>query len=406
MKVVFVVGLKGGIGKSLVTSQLAYALSRQHISVGIIDADIPSPNIGEFFDVENTEITADNQIVTKRTPNNMIQIFSMSGMITDNSVSMNEEKYIELVMDVVERGDWSAEYLLIDMPAGASSIMKSLTEIFQDQLLGNIIVVQPAHIHDAERVMRWHEINDIHVIGLVENMSEFVCTQCHSTYKLFGESNVEELAKKYNTELLGVIPLSMAVRGAVRERTMVGGPISDVFDHIADIVLEARPQRPGFLSNIMEKGKDLVKSKIIEAFTNMLLVANKEVPIADIQQRSGYVGGRDIKILIGNDDMTETLQEMDIVLRDGQIRRIADGAEPKLTINIKAKALAGALLGYIKYEDRKIEYNLLDAYLNEDLTLKGEAGDGITALKFINETWKQVQVRDNGRVSKVLEMIM
>lgn len=407
MKVIQVLAVKGGVGKSLTSCNLAYALARLGKKVGIIDADIASPSVSEFFKIEDIPVDQDQNLRTQRTANGLIQLFSMAAFAGDESISMEEHRYVELLLDVVDRGDWDCEYMIIDMPAGNSDLMKTVTAIFENDLLGNVVVVQPAHLKTAERIMRWHEINGINVVGMVENMSEFQCPNCNENFKIFGDGDVEALAKKYNTKIIGTIPLSMGVRGAVRDKTSIGGLIGQTFDKIAKLLTTLEPVRPGFMATIMSKGKDLVKKHVTKALLEMLELANKEVPIGTVQKESGYRGGRDIMITIYDDTFTDVLETVCIVLENGQIMLVnKDEANPELKIAIKAKALAGALLGYIKYGNRKIRYTLLDAYLNQDLYTEGQDGDALTTLKFVKDTWQQVQVKENGRITKALEVIM
>lgn len=365
-----------------------------------------SPSISEFFKLAEMTIDQKHDLKTIRTANGNIQLFSMGALANDESISMQEEKYVELLMDVIEHGDWDCEYLILDLPAGSSDLLKAVTMIFEKELLGNLVVLQPAHLIAADRLLRWHEINGINVIGIIENMSGFECPECHKTYQIFGEGTANDLAKKYNVPILGVLPLSMGVRGAVKEKTSIGGPIGLTFDKIAKQLLTLKPQTPGFIQGIMAKGKDLVKVQVVNAFVSMLKIANKEISITQIQHDAGYKGGRDIAITIFDDDFVEPLQTIYLILEGGKLKLIPEGAEPQLTINIKARALAGAMLGYIKYGNRKVRYNLLDAYLNGDMITKGKEGDALTVLKFITETWQQVQQVENGRVTKALELIL
>ena len=407
MKVVFATGGKGGVGKSMVSVNLAYALVRSGKKVGILDADIPSPNIAEFFKIKDMSVSQKHEIETVKLYDGKMQIFSMGGMATNQSISMRESDYANLIRDVVKHGDWDCDILIVDLPAGSSEVMKSVTAIFADTIVGNIVVSSPAHTRDASRVLRWHEINGVRVLGVIENMSYFECHDCKKKYKIFGESNIADIVKKHHAKLLGSIPISLDVRKSIVEQQGTDGQIGKIFDKIAKLVIATKPQRPGFLTSILKKGKGTVQVVIIKAFIQMLKIANTEVNIGNIQEQQGYVGGRDIRINIMDDELKKTIQTINLILKEKQLRILKRESHPKVIIGIKAKALADSLLGYRKtsYGD-KVGYTLFDAYLNQDCVVSGEEGDSLVSLKFIKETWEQVQQRENGRVTKMLEKIL
>lgn len=407
MKVLFSTGLKGGIGKSMVSSFTAQALLKQGKQVGILDADIPSPNISDFFDMKSINVNQDHKLETIKLNDGKLQIFSMGGLITNETISMDEHAYADLVRDVVRFGDWNCDVMIVDLPAGSSSTMKAVTAIFANNMIGNIIVVSPAHTKDAERVLRWHQINDVPILGIVENMSYFECEDCKKKYHIFGEADTTALANKYKTKVIARIPLSMDVRTAFNKKKPIHGPIAKSFENIANLIEHAEPKRPGFLKTVVQKGKEKYKDIVIKAFISMLKIANTEVPIADISAQHGYHGGRDIRLNIMDNNLEHTYQTIDLILKNGALRIINGNAQPKVVIGIKMKALAGSLVGYINGSNGdKIPYTLLDAYLNQDCVVYGEQGDSLTSLKFMKETWAQVQAKENGRISKMLKAVV
>ena len=181
-KVFGVVSGKGGVGKSMVTSQLAVTLHRRGYKVGVMDADITGPSIPQAFGVHDKAVG---------TQTALYPCVSHSG--------------IEVMFwtDVA----WDVDYLFVDMPPGTGDVPLS---VFQSIALDGIIVVtSPQELVSmvVEKAVKMAEKMDVPIVGVVENMSYVACPDCGKKIYLFGEGKSEEAAKRHSLPLLAQMPI-------------------------------------------------------------------------------------------------------------------------------------------------------------------------------------------------------
>ena len=211
-KVIGVVSGKGGVGKSFVTASLAAQMRKKGYSVGILDADITGPSIPKMFGVHGPAVGND------------------MGMYPIEAEDGTKIMSINLLMDdeeapVVWRGPviagtvkqfWSdvvwgdLDYLFVDMPPGTGDV--PLTVFQSLPVDGIVIVTSPQELVQMIVKKAFHMANMMHipVLGLVENFSYLKCPDCGKKIALFGESNIDEVAAKEGTRVLGKLPLDPA----------------------------------------------------------------------------------------------------------------------------------------------------------------------------------------------------
>ena len=211
-KAIGVVSGKGGVGKSFVTASLAAQMRRKGYSVGILDADITGPSIPKMFGVHGPAVGND------------------MGMYPIEAEDGTKIMSINLLMDdeeapVVWRGPviagtvkqfWSdvvwgdLDYLFVDMPPGTGDV--PLTVFQSLPVDGIVIVTSPQELVQMIVKKAFHMANMMHipVLGLVENFSYLKCPDCGKKIALFGESNIDEVAAKEGTRVLGKLPLDPA----------------------------------------------------------------------------------------------------------------------------------------------------------------------------------------------------
>lgn len=208
-KVYGVVSGKGGVGKSMVTSQLAVAMRREGYNVAVLDADITGPSIPKAFGVHaRAEGTADAIIpVQSRTG---IQLMSVNLLLENETDPVIWRGPV--IGGVVQQfwGDvlWQdVDYMFVDMPPGTGDVALNVFQTLPVD--GVIIVASPQELVSmvVEKAVKMAQMMNIPVIGLVENMSYIACPDCGKKIYLFGEGKTEEAAAKYGLPVLAKMPI-------------------------------------------------------------------------------------------------------------------------------------------------------------------------------------------------------
>ncbi|MBR4237339.1 Mrp/NBP35 family ATP-binding protein [bacterium] len=208
-KVIGVVSGKGGVGKSLVTSLLAVELNKKGYNVGILDADITGPSIPKAFGLKGMVKGSEIGIMPALTRDN-IKVISTNLLLEDTSdpvvwrgpiiAGTVQQFYTDVVWDKID-------VLLVDMPPGTGDV--PLT-VFQSLPVDGIVVVaSPQELVSmiVEKALKMAKLMNISVLGLVENMSYFHCPDNNKDYKIFGDSHIDEIAKKHNLNVVAKLPI-------------------------------------------------------------------------------------------------------------------------------------------------------------------------------------------------------
>ena len=210
-RVVAVLSGKGGVGKSFVTSVLAVELAKKGYKVGILDADITGPSIPKAFGITAKAYGEDGLIYP---------IDSMLGikLISANMLLDDESEPIvwrgvllgNLVRQFYEDVLWEdLDYLLIDMPPGTGDIALTTFQVLPVDDL--VIVTSPQDLVSlvVTKAIKMARMMNINVLGVVENMSYVKCPKCEEQIKVFGDSHLEEFAKKLDFKILGKLPIDV-----------------------------------------------------------------------------------------------------------------------------------------------------------------------------------------------------
>ncbi len=214
---------KGGVGKSTTTVNLALALAAEGARVGILDADIYGPSQGMMLGVAEGERpeTAEEKYF-KPIVRHGLQSMSMSYLVDENTPMVWRGPMVSGAMQqLLNQTLWQdLDYLLIDMPPGTGDIQLTLAQ--RVPVSAAVIVTTPQDIAllDAKKGIEMFRKVDIPVLGVVENMSVHICSNCGHEEALFGADGGERIAEQYETELLGQLPLALTIR----EQTDAGSP--------------------------------------------------------------------------------------------------------------------------------------------------------------------------------------
>lgn len=262
-KIVAVASGKGGVGKSTVTANLALALAAEGQRVGVLDADIYGPSQGMMFGVApgtRPKTAGDKYFIPVEALG--LQTMSMGYLVDENTAMVWRGPMAgSALQQLLTQTQWrELDVLLIDMPPGTGDIQLTLSQ--RAAVDGAVIVTTPQDIAllDAKKGIEMFNKVDIPVIGVVENMSTHICSQCGHEEAIFGAGGGDKIAADYDTELLGRIPLALPIRvqGDAGEPMVHAEPDSEYsqrFREIARTVIEklaAAKQTEAPFINIMD----------------------------------------------------------------------------------------------------------------------------------------------------------
>ncbi|HED4459544.1 TPA: iron-sulfur cluster carrier protein ApbC [Pasteurella multocida] len=223
---------KGGVGKSTISVNLALALQKQGARVGILDADIYGPSIPHMLGVADQRPTSpDNQHIT---PIQAHHIFANSIgflMEPDNATIWRGPMASSALSQLLQETLWpDLDYLVIDMPPGTGDIQLTLSQ--QIPVTGAVVVTTPQDIAllDAIKGVAMFERVSVPVLGIIENMSMHICSNCGHQEAIFGTGGAERIAQKYNVKVLGQQALHIRLREDLDKGipTVIAAPESDI----------------------------------------------------------------------------------------------------------------------------------------------------------------------------------
>lgn len=206
---------KGGVGKSTTAVNLALALAAEGARVGILDADIHGPSIGLMLGVESglRPDVIDEKIMLPITALGL-QAMSMAFLVDENQPMVWRGPMVSgALQQLLTQTRWqNLDYLIVDMPPGTGDIQLTLAQSVP--VAGAVIVTTPQDLAllDAKKGVEMFRQVHVPVLGVVENMAVHICSNCGHSEHLFGAGGGERLAKAYDVEVLGSLPLSMEIR--------------------------------------------------------------------------------------------------------------------------------------------------------------------------------------------------
>ncbi|MBP5790569.1 MAG: Mrp/NBP35 family ATP-binding protein [Neisseriaceae bacterium] len=210
--VIAVASGKGGVGKSTVTAQLALALSKAGAKVGIMDADLYGPSVPTMFGLSETHLTPQGEQFVPPVKHD-IQLMSIGFLMEKNrSLVWRGALVNQALQQMFFQTAWDhLDYLLIDLPPGTGDVQLTLTQ--KIPLTASIVVSTPQEmaLADARRAVDMFAKTATPVLGVVENMSLYICPCCGEVAYLFGKNGGNELAGQFDLPLLGQLPIHAAI---------------------------------------------------------------------------------------------------------------------------------------------------------------------------------------------------
>jgi ATP-binding protein involved in chromosome partitioning len=203
---------KGGVGKTTVAVNLAIALSKSGGRVALIDGDVYGPNVPIMLGLQ-TQLTTDGQKIVPAEQYG-IQLVSMAFLTGDDAPVIWRGPMLHgVIQQFFREVRWDRiDYLIVDMPPGTGDVALSLSQTVP--VSGAVVVTTPqtVSIADTRRAIRMYQKLNVPMLGLVENMSHFVCPGCGEESDLFGKGGGEALATELSVPFLGRIPLYQPIR--------------------------------------------------------------------------------------------------------------------------------------------------------------------------------------------------
>ena len=279
---------KGGVGKSSVTTQLALSLSLAGHSVGILDVDLTGPSIPRMLSIEASKVTqvpggwAPVPVHEAREENGTGSLHAMSlGFLLPNrgdAVVWRGPKKTAMIRQFIKDAYWGpTDYLLIDTPPGTSDEHISLMETLQrdalpGQVAGAVVVTTPQAVAtaDVRKELNFCTKTSLRVLGVVENMSGFVCPHCSECTDIFGSGGGKVMADEFNVPFLGSVPMDAQFIALIEEGRRPVYPVGTKVNG-QDISSEPTKGNDGDSGTLVDKYQDCSLRHVFKDLTETLV---------------------------------------------------------------------------------------------------------------------------------------
>lgn len=217
-KIIAVMSGKGGVGKSSIASELAVSLKNKNYKVGLLDADITGPSIAEAFGIDEAVRGTAEGFMTPALSDNGIKLISTNMILPKKTdpVVWRASIVTGVIKQFYTDVNWGEiDYLVVDMPPGTADV--PLTVFQSLPIDGVVAVATPQGLVEmvVEKSLKMAKMMGKNIIGIVENMSYYECPDCGSKHVIFGESNIEEVAKKYGVDTLVKLPIDPEIASKI-----------------------------------------------------------------------------------------------------------------------------------------------------------------------------------------------
>ncbi len=203
---------KGGVGKTTISVNMAFCFQMEGFSTGILDADITGPNVAKMLGIKDELILLNSSIIPFEKDG--VKMVSIAGLIQPGQpVIWRGPLRSKLISQFLADVDWGElDFLIADLPPGTGDEILTISQKMKPDYAVIVTTPQEVSIIDAERAINMAKKLDIPFIGVVENMSGFICPLCKNKIDLFDSGGGKKLAEEYNVQFLGSIPIDINAR--------------------------------------------------------------------------------------------------------------------------------------------------------------------------------------------------
>jgi len=235
---------KGGTGKTTVTVNIAQTLANMGYNVGVLDADITGPNVPLMFGVEDDNMSSQDEKI-QPVMAETVRIVSMEFLLQDkkSAIIWRGPMKIKALKQLLADVNWGElDFLIVDLPPGSSDEPLSIVQTIKD-LDGMVVVTTPQNVSllDVTKSINFAQVTKTPVIGIVENMSGFICPHCNETTYIFKKDGGKTMAEEFSLDFLGAIPLFSQICEAGdkgRPAVLLNNQVKDIFQRLVKKILE------------------------------------------------------------------------------------------------------------------------------------------------------------------------
>jgi len=206
---------KGGVGKSTLTTNLAVALAREGVKVGVVDADIYGPSQPLLLGTAGQKVRAEGQTLIPTESEFGVKVLSMGQLIEPGKAIAWRGPMVGQALSQLMDADWGdTQLLIVDLPPGTGDVQLTMLQKFKPA--GAVVVSTPQDLAliDATRAIDLFNQAKVPIVGLVENMAGYLCPECGAVSSPFGQGGTESASQALGVPFLGRIPLAMEIRVA------------------------------------------------------------------------------------------------------------------------------------------------------------------------------------------------
>ncbi|WP_324475208.1 Mrp/NBP35 family ATP-binding protein [Methanospirillum sp.] len=244
--VILVLSGKGGVGKSTVSVNIASALAIKGKQVGLLDLDIHGPNVPKMLGLEDHQLLSENNKIVPVRVSEKLQVVSMAFLLPhrNSPVIWRGPMKLNAIRQFLEDTAWDPlDYLIVDLPPGTGDEALTIAQIAPN-IAGTIIVTSPQAVStlDSSKAITFSRDLGMDVLGVIENMSGYICPSCGEVVDIFGKGGGEQIAREMGVPYLGGIPLDIEIRRSGDEgwafvRKVQESPAWKSIDTIIDTLL-------------------------------------------------------------------------------------------------------------------------------------------------------------------------